>query len=288
VRVVEAVRVRVRTAALLAACVFGVAVLLSGPARAAEPSVGFTGGCGLLGIGATSLPDTSALTVTAGSGLRVVNHLGVSATVLVDGRGVDTVPAGHSARLTLAAAETTTVRLAPVCPAPLLSLSGILTVAVTTEAPPVTGSPSAGPTGAPSAPPTTAPPAAPGSATPRPQPTPATPGPDASAPAPVGATGPAQPSAIRRSSGSPASTARAVAAAVAPEVELPGTVPLTPTGLPLRANQPYIGPVTPLGADRAARYSLALIATVLILGTGLAALRLLHSQRHVGAHRRVP
>jgi hypothetical protein len=225
--------------------------------------------------------------MTAGSGLRVVNHLGVSATVLVNGRGVGTVPAEDSVRLTLAAA-TTTVRLAPVCPVPLLSLSGTLTVAVTTGAAPVTGGPSAGPTGTPSPPPTTAPPAAPGSAPPRPQPTLATPGPDASPPAPVRTTGPAAPpSAIRRRSGSPASTARAVAAAVAPEVELPGTVPATPSGPPPRANQPYIGPVAPLGADRAARYSLALIATVLILGTGLAALRLLHSQRHVGAHRRV-
>lgn len=278
-----------RTAALLAACASGVAVLLSGPARAAEPSVDFTGGCGLLGIGATSTPDTSALTMTAGSGLRVVNHLGASATVLVNGRGVRTVPAGDSVRLTLAVAETTTVRLAPVCTAPLLSLAGILTVAVSTEAAPVTGAPSATPTGNPSPRPTTAPPATAGSSPPGPQPTPATAGPQASPPAALRASRPvARPSQPLRRSGSPANTARAVAAAVAPDVDVPGVGPVPTPGPPLSANQPHIGPVAPLGADRAARYSLALIATVLILGTGLAALRLLRSQRHVGAHRRIP
>jgi hypothetical protein len=104
----------------------------------------------------------------------------------------------------------------------------------------------------------------------------------------VRASGPAaKPSPFLRRPGSPAGTARAVAAAVAPDVKLSGGVPGTPPGPSVEANQPYIGPVTPLGADRAARYSLALVATVLILGTGVAALRLLRDQRHVGAHRRV-
>lgn len=277
--------VRMRAAAVLTACAAGLFVPLSGAAQAAEPSVDFTGGCGLLGIGSTSLPDTPSLRMTSGSGLQVVNHLGATATVLVNGRGIRRVRAGHSVRLTLSAQETTTVRLAPACPAQLISVAGTLTVAVEAVSAPITGTPSATPPETTSTP---APTGAPASPTPPPQrPAPATTAPQASGRVEDVATGPRPtPSGPLRWPGNRVSATRTVAAAVAPGIEVPGAAPAAPSGPPVQAIEPYIGPVSPLGADRAYRYSLALIATVLILGTGLAALRLLRSRRHVGAHRR--
>ncbi|GIH15634.1 hypothetical protein Raf01_38060 [Rugosimonospora africana] len=270
-------------AGALAACVAGTCVLLSGAAQAAEPSVDFTGGCGLLGIGATSQPETPNLSMTAGSRLRVVNHLGANATLVVNGRRMRTVRPEHSFRLTLAAEETTTVQLSPACPAPLVSVAAALTVAVTAVEAPGTGSPSTAP---PSAPPEHSPtrtPTVPPSRPPQPQPAPVTATPRAPAHTSGPAPGPSRPA---RRPHSRTSVAGTVAAAVPPTAYVGDAVPASPSGPPPLANQPYIGPVAPLGADRAARYSLALIATVLILGTGLAALRLLRSQRHVGAHRR--
>ncbi|OLE24897.1 MAG: hypothetical protein AUG44_17600 [Actinobacteria bacterium 13_1_20CM_3_71_11] len=78
---------RHRLASVLAVASIGGGLLAPGTAFAAAPTVTFRGGCGLLGVGASSRPDIGALTVSPGSAVTFVNRLGQSAE-RVPGTGV--------------------------------------------------------------------------------------------------------------------------------------------------------------------------------------------------------
>jgi hypothetical protein len=263
-------------AAVLFAFGVGAGALAAGSAVAAEPSVDFTGGCSLLGVGAISRPDTSTLRMTAGSKLRLVNHLGVNATVMLNGDGMGTVPPEGSTGLTLISGQTATVRMIPACLLPLPLDVDPLTVAIT-----ATDNPPSGP---PSAPGGTTPPAPPDSPGPpsspvRPQPTAGT-GTTATA-----ASTPTPSPRVSRDGGRatvPESDPAAAASRSAPVATSPTMAGSDP---PPRAGPPLTVPVTPLTDDRGLRDSLALIATVLIVGTALAAIRVLASGARVGTHR---
>jgi hypothetical protein len=77
------------------------APLVGGSAASAESdsTVTFSGGCGLLGsgLGAESSPDTTQVSVPAGSEVRFANGLGQDATLRLDGEAAAEVPAGGSA-----------------------------------------------------------------------------------------------------------------------------------------------------------------------------------------------
>jgi hypothetical protein len=264
-------------AAVLVAFGVGAGVLAAGSAAAAEPSVDFTGGCALLGVVATSRPDTSTLRMTAGSNVRLVNQLGVDATVMVDGRGMGTVPAEQSTGLTLVAGQTATVRMIPACLLTLPLDADPLTVTVTVTATP--------PSGPPSAPGGTTPPVPPDSPGPprspvRPRPTAGTG--TAAAAAPTPRPSPRASPDGGRDTMPGSAPAAAAASRPAPVVPSPTTVG---SGPPPQAGPPLTVPVRPLTEDRGFRDSLALIACVLIVGTGLAAIRLLASGARVGTHR---
>jgi hypothetical protein len=86
---------RQRLVPALAAALAGGALLAPGSALAAAPAVAFQGGCGLLGVGASSRPDTGAVTVPAGSTVTFVNHLGQSAHLMINGADRGVVPADN-------------------------------------------------------------------------------------------------------------------------------------------------------------------------------------------------
>lgn len=78
--------------------------LLAGSLASANPvptdTVTFSGGCGLLGIGARSQPDVSQVSLTPGTGVRFVNKLGQAATIRIDGEAVGEVANGGVAEVT--------------------------------------------------------------------------------------------------------------------------------------------------------------------------------------------
>ncbi len=77
---------------VLAAACAGAALLVPGTARAATPQVTFQGGCGLLGVGASSRPDNGSVTVWSGGTVTFVNHLGQSAHLMINGADRGVVP----------------------------------------------------------------------------------------------------------------------------------------------------------------------------------------------------
>src|SRR5436309_2464299 len=77
----------------LAAAGIGGTLLAPDTALAAAPAVTFHGGCGLLGVGASSRPDTGALSVPPGGTVTFVNRLGQSADLMINGADRATVPA---------------------------------------------------------------------------------------------------------------------------------------------------------------------------------------------------
>ena len=77
---------------VLAAACAGAALLAPGAARAATPVVAFQGGCGLLGVGASSRPDTGSVTVWSGGTVTFVNHLGQAAHLMINGADRGVVP----------------------------------------------------------------------------------------------------------------------------------------------------------------------------------------------------
>lgn len=91
-----------RVLALAAATALaGTPLLMGSPASAAQSTgtVTFNGGCGLLGsgLGGTSTPDATQLSVPAGSGVRFANRLGQPAILTLNGESVGQVPAGGAA-----------------------------------------------------------------------------------------------------------------------------------------------------------------------------------------------
>jgi hypothetical protein len=93
---------RRRTLALAAAAAVLAAPLLAGATAHAEPSstVTFTGGCGLLGLGASSTPDLNQVSVAAGDQLRFANRLGQRAVMAINGEPSAEIPAGGAADVT--------------------------------------------------------------------------------------------------------------------------------------------------------------------------------------------
>jgi hypothetical protein len=82
---------RHRTALTLVAAVAGGALLGPGAAFAGSPTVTFSGSCGLLGIGASSQPDTGSVTISSGSSVTFVNHLDQPAQLMINNSAATTL-----------------------------------------------------------------------------------------------------------------------------------------------------------------------------------------------------
>ena len=80
---------------VLAAACIGAALLVPGVAAAAQPTVTFHGDCGLLGVGASSRPDKSAVAVNSGGTVTFVNNLDQSAHLMINGTDRGVVPADN-------------------------------------------------------------------------------------------------------------------------------------------------------------------------------------------------
>lgn len=118
---------RHRLLPVLAAAGIGGALLVPGTALAATPTVTFHGGCGLLGVGASSRPDTGALTVSAGAAVTFVNRLGQAADLMINGVDRATVPADSQIGVVFRQGRTS-VALVPAC---LLGGGGAGSVTIT-------------------------------------------------------------------------------------------------------------------------------------------------------------
>jgi hypothetical protein len=129
---------RHRSAVVLAVAFTGGALIAPGVAAAAEsPTVTFNGGCGVVGLGASSQPSVDGLHVASGSTVYFVNHLGQPAQLMVDGSAASTVQANFKVGVVFKGPAT--VALVPGC---LLGGADSGTVRVD-----VAGRPSASPTG---------------------------------------------------------------------------------------------------------------------------------------------
>ena len=84
---------RHRLAPVLAVASIAGALIAPGTALAAAPTVTFHGGCGLLGVGASSRPDYGSVTVAGGGTVTFVNRLGQAADLMINGADRATVPA---------------------------------------------------------------------------------------------------------------------------------------------------------------------------------------------------
>src|SRR5262245_26439489 len=105
---------RHRLAPLLTAACLGGVLFGLGTAEAATPTVTFHGGCGLLGVGASSRPDPASLSVSAGASVAFVNQLGQSAELMIDGVHRGSVPADHQVSVAFRAGRVS-VSLVPAC-----------------------------------------------------------------------------------------------------------------------------------------------------------------------------
>jgi hypothetical protein len=95
--------------------VVGAALLIPGPALASPtPTVTFSGGCGVRGAGAASEPDAVSLAVPAEGLVVFVNHLGATATLLVDDRPAGTLRVNEQVSVVFHHGPVT-VKLAPAC-----------------------------------------------------------------------------------------------------------------------------------------------------------------------------
>src|SRR5437763_1632138 len=118
---------RHRLASVLAVASIGGGLFAPGTAFAAAPTVTFRGGCGLLGVGASSRPDIGALTVAPGSAVTFVNRLGQSADLMINGADRATVPADSQIGVVFRQGRLS-VSLVPAC---LLGNGGAGSVTVT-------------------------------------------------------------------------------------------------------------------------------------------------------------
>jgi len=118
---------RHRLASVLAVASIGGGLFAPGTAFAAAPTVTFRGGCGLLGVGASSRPDIGALTVSPGSAVTFVNRLGQSADLMINGADRATVPADSQIGVVFRQGRLS-VSLVPAC---LLGNGGAGSVTVT-------------------------------------------------------------------------------------------------------------------------------------------------------------
>lgn len=247
----------------LAALVAGGVLLTPGAALAAAPTVTFSGGCGVLGLGASSRPDVSSISVPTGGTVHFVNHLGESAALMVDGTKQISVPDDYEVAATFPHAASVT--MVPGC---LLGHGAPGAVAVNVSAPPASGPARAG----------TPPVGGRSSASPAGRPTstktagqvPAVPGDSPTADEPSSSAGPPD-------------------ASVSPDVALPAMPLDSASQEPALAGDPAdptiaVGsavPATP--AKHGPAGTLVLIAVVCVVGVSIAAIRAIIAQRAIRA-----
>lgn len=242
-------------AALVLAAAAGPLLAPVAAVAASTPSVSFSGGCGLLGVGARSQPNVSSVKITVNSSVTFVNHLNTSAQLFINGSSQASLSPNYQVKVAFSASAS--VSLVPSC---LLGTGGAGTVSVRVSSP-ATGSP-AGPA------PTTG------------APTHASPTAKASA---------ISPSAAVRPSSSPSG---ALAPSGAPSLDQPGLVGpsgpsagaaaggvIDPSGGPMVAS---VGSATPAtsghqGPDRL----LVIISAVCIIGVTIALIRAIVAQRAI-------
>jgi hypothetical protein len=236
-------------AALALAAVAG-PLLAPGGAVAAPPTVTFNGGCGLLGVAASSRPSTSSVRIAANSSVNFVNHLSDSAQLLINGASEATIKPDYQVEVSFHASAT--VSLVPSC---LLGSGAAGSVSIRVSAPSGGGD-------VPSVPATVAPTTQLGA-------------PSARASVTISPSG--QPSASP--SGSAASRSATPqrtdpstpAAALAPPVGPSGSAALVAIGATSPATSGHHGP------DRL----LAVIAAVCLIGVSIALIRAIVAQRAI-------
>ncbi|GIG57955.1 hypothetical protein Lfu02_23270 [Longispora fulva] len=236
------------TAGLLgAAC----AVLGAGTAFADSPTVTFSGGCGLLGVGAHSRPSVPELTVTEMTSVRFINALRIRADLVLPGGARYTLNPGTYLELQIASGPAEAL-MEPACGLGLLPSYEKVTIQV---------EPTPSPEGGPEAPAQTSAPAAP--APPAPHSGPSRPNPRPPAPEPV-----------------PSAAVEAPGAAVSPTLvePTPSTATSSASG-PIE--QPAIEPVAAGQVPGRASSLLAMVATVCVIGVSAAAVRAIGAQRTV-------
>lgn len=125
-------------AALVLAAAAGPLLAPVAAVAASTPTVSFSGGCGLLGVGASSQPSTGSVKITANSSVTFVNHLNGSAELFINGSSRTTLNRNY--QVSVSFSSSASVSLVPSC---LLGTGGAGTVSVRVSESP-TGSP-AGP-----------------------------------------------------------------------------------------------------------------------------------------------
>lgn len=242
----------------VAVAAFGLTLFAAAPASAEETTadVTFDGGCGLIGITASSKPDKATLTVDKDAEVSFKNDLGADATLYV---GSATVDVGKGKTIEVAISKSAEVKMLPKCwyGRALLEDMGAMTISVkdSPEAPaPVKPSPSSTP---PKKPSTGSTPGVPAEG--------AQPSVDGKRPVADGAVPPD-------------------AGEAAPTGAVPSQAPAGTDQQPVSDNNDHgdAFAVEPVGGDATPSGStglLALIATVALVGVGAAAVRTVASQR---------
>jgi hypothetical protein len=220
---------------------------------ASTPSVSFSGGCGLIGLGSYSKPSAASVSIAAGSSVTFVNHLNTSAQLFINGSSQASLRPDYQVKVAFSASAS--VSLVPSC---LLGSGGAGTVSVRVSSP--TGSP-AGPA------PTTG------------APTHASPTARASAISPSATARPSSsPSGVLAPSGTPSLDQPGLVGPSGPSAGAAGGV-TAPSGGPMVAS---VGSATPAtsghqGPDRL----LVVISAVCIIGVTIALIRAIVAQRAI-------
>lgn len=221
------------------------ALVGAGIAYADSPSVSFSGGCGLLGVGAHSQPSVAELSVPAMGSVRFINGMNTRADLVLPGGKRYAVDAGKSLEVPIASGPAEAL-MEPACGLGLLPTYRKTTIRVeSTQSPP------------------------PGENQVRPQSSaPATPAPSAAGvngrrTAPSGTSGAAQP---------PASTSPAPQAQANPPIaEQPA--------IGLASGSTAVEPIAAGEVPDRASSLLAMVATICVVGVAAAAGRAITSQR---------
>jgi hypothetical protein len=233
---------------LATACLVGV-LLGPGTARAATPTVTFHGGCGLLGVGASSRPDPASLSVSAGAPVAFVNQLGQSAELMINGVDRGSVPADHQVSMAFRPGRVS-VSLVPAC---LLGGGGAGTATITVTAATGHGSPSG-------------------------------PGSPSNRGSPEARTSPGAGVQPSTAPGAAAPPDRGVVPSPAGSVSATGGGDISPDPVPTGDGVAAVGPVLPGPPGRPAPSGLlVLVAAICVVGVSIAAVRAIIAQRAIRA-----
>ncbi|WP_157641007.1 hypothetical protein [Longispora albida] len=236
-------------------------VLLAGsPALAETTGVTFSGGCGLLGVGAHSRPDVTALTVTTMSAVRFVNGMTVQGDLVLPGGVRYTLQPRTYLDVPIASGPAEAL-LEPACGLGLLPTYQKVTIQV--EAPPAEPAPS---------PPETS------ATAPAPAGTPAPPASPAARPAQSQAPAATVPSAAVPHASAPPPAPAQPPAAAAP-AQPPAAVAKPPASQAAPAEPITVEPVAAGQVPERASSLLALVAVVFVIGVAAAAIRAIAAQR---------